>query len=83
MLHPRGTPKSQAFRRFRHGSQKLDRGQALPPNPPAIAQYGLATLARVAIQKTMLPFPANLRRLILSLHKFSSVLTRDSVSQSR
>ncbi len=46
----------------------LNRGQAFPPHSAPVAQYGSSTLLRVAAQKTVLPFAADLGRLILSLH---------------
>jgi len=48
----------------------LDRRQPLAPCAAAIAQDGAPTLARVPIEKSVLPFAADFRRLILSLHKF-------------
>jgi hypothetical protein len=43
--------------------------QAFAPNPAAVAQDGAPAAAGVAAQKSVLPFPANFRRLILSFHK--------------
>ena len=48
----------------------LDRCQPLAPRAAAVSQDGAPTLARVAIEKSVLPFAADFRRLILSLHKF-------------
>ncbi len=39
-------------------------------NPTAISQGGLATLGGIAVQKSVLTFTADLRRLILAFHKF-------------
>jgi hypothetical protein len=55
---------------------RLNRGQALTAYPAAIAQNRLATLARITVQKTVLPFAAHFRRLILSLHKITSLAAR-------
>jgi len=49
----------------------------------AIRQSGFATLARVAVQKTMLPFAAYLGRLILSFHISSVSSPRKHVSKWR
>jgi len=48
----------------------LDRRQTLATGPAAIAERGASALARVALQKTVLPFAPDFRRLILSFHVF-------------
>ena len=51
-----------------------NRGQAFAAHPAAVGQGGLAALGRVAVQETVLPFAAYLRRLILALHKSVKLL---------
>src|SRR5438309_2201191 len=46
----------------------LNRGQALTAIAAAIGQGGLPALAGITIQESVLPFAANLRRLILTFH---------------
>lgn len=48
---------------------RLNRRQALASHPAAVAENGLATLARIAVQKPVLAFPPDFRWLILSFHK--------------
>jgi len=55
-----------------------DRGQPLAANAAAIAQNAASALARIPAQKSMLPLAANLRRLILSLHKSVQFVSRES-----
>ena len=46
----------------------LNRGQAFAAHTAAIGQGGLSALGGIAIQESMLPLAANLRRLILTFH---------------
>jgi hypothetical protein len=48
---------------------QLHRRQPFAPDAAAIAQRGAPAFGRVAAQKAVLPFAADFRRLILSLHK--------------
>jgi hypothetical protein len=43
--------------------------QAFATDAAAIGQCGLAALARIAVEKPVLPFAADFRRLILAFHK--------------
>ena len=45
-----------------------NRGEAFPADAAAVCENGLAALGGVAIQEPVLPFAANLRRLILAFH---------------
>jgi hypothetical protein len=54
-----------------------DRGQPLAPHAPPVAQNPAAALARTPVQEPVLPFAANLGRLILSFHKSLHYVTRD------
>src|SRR2546423_1559150 len=47
----------------------LDRGEAFTADAAAVAQDGASALARVSAPEAVLPFPADFRWLILSLHK--------------
>ncbi len=49
----------------------LNRGQPLASYATAIGQGSLAALARIPVKKSVLPFPAHLGWLILSLHKIT------------
>jgi len=49
----------------------LDRSETLAASAAAIAQNGAPALARIAAEKAVLPFAADFRWLILSLHKVS------------
>ena len=60
--------QAQAFRRF-GGHDRLDRRQAFASDAAAVAQRGFAALARIAVEKSVLPFAADFRRLILAFHK--------------
>jgi hypothetical protein len=51
----------------------LERRQALAPYPAAVAENGLAALARIAAQKPVLAFPPDFRWLILSFHKLLKI----------
>ena len=51
-----------------HG-RLLYRGQALAAHAAAVGQRGLAALGRVAVQKAVLPFATDFRRLVLAFHK--------------
>jgi len=54
--------------------QRLDRRETLAASTAAIAQNGAATLFGLAIEKTVLPFAADFRWLILPFHVLSSNL---------
>jgi hypothetical protein len=65
---------AQAFRRFvgrRHA--KSNRRQAFATVAAAVGQRGLTALARVTVEKPVLAFAADFRRLILAFHKFNLV----------
>jgi hypothetical protein len=47
--------------------------QTFAPDAAPIAQNPLAAFARVPAEKSVLPFAAHFRRLILSFHKISSI----------
>jgi hypothetical protein len=47
----------------------LNRRQAFASHAAAIGQRGLAALARIAVKKSVLPFAAHFRWLILAFHK--------------
>lgn len=61
----------------------LDWRQAFAAHASAIGQSSLAALAAVAIQKAVLPFAADFRRLILSLHKFKSICCPKNIKRHR
>jgi len=44
--------------------------QAFAADAAAVGQRGLAAPARMAVEKPVLPFAADFRRLILAFHKF-------------
>jgi len=54
------------------GFTKSNRRQAFAAHATAIGQGGLAALGGIAVQETVLAFPADFRRLILAFHKFKS-----------
>jgi len=56
-------------RRSGHCADRLNRRQAFAAHAAAIGQSGLAALGAATIEETVLPFAANLGRLILSFHK--------------
>jgi hypothetical protein len=47
----------------------LNRRQAFASHAAAIGKRGFAALARIAVKKSVLPFAADFRRLILAFHK--------------
>jgi hypothetical protein len=47
----------------------LNRRQAFAAHAAAIGKRGFATLARIAVKKSVLPAAADFRRLILAFHK--------------
>jgi hypothetical protein len=47
----------------------LNRRQAFASHAAAIGQRGFAALARIAVKKSVLPFAADFRWLILAFHK--------------
>jgi hypothetical protein len=53
--------------------RKSNRRQAFASHAAAIPQCGLAAFGRIAIEKSVLPFAADFRRLILAFHKFKSL----------
>jgi hypothetical protein len=48
-----------------------NRRQAFASHAAAIGKRGFAALARIAVKKSMLPFTADFRRLILAFHKLN------------
>jgi hypothetical protein len=52
----------------------LNRSQPFAAVPAAVAQDGAAAFAGITAQETVLPFAANFRWLVLSLHKIITVL---------
>lgn len=56
--------------------RKLNRRQPFAAHAAAIGQSGFAAFGGVAIQKTVLPFAAHFRWLILAFHLFSIELCR-------
>jgi hypothetical protein len=48
----------------------LNRRQAFASHAAAIGKRGFATLARIAVEKSVLPFAADFRWLILAFHNF-------------
>jgi hypothetical protein len=70
----RGAVEPQAFRRFggrwrRRAMAGSNRRQAFAAHAAAVGQRGLAALAGIAVEKSVLPFAADFRRLILAFHK--------------
>jgi len=51
----------------------LNRRQAFAAHTAAIGQGGLSALGGIAIQESMLPLAANLRRLILTFHNLLKI----------
>jgi hypothetical protein len=47
----------------------LNRRQAFAAHTAAIGQRGFAALARITVKKSVLPFAADFRWLILAFHK--------------
>ena len=52
-----------------HERRVLNRRQAFASHAAAIGQRGFAALARIAVKKSVLPFAADFRWLILAFHK--------------
>jgi hypothetical protein len=52
---------------------KSDRRQAFAAVAAAVGERGLAAFARIAVEKSVLPFAADFRWLILAFHKFRFV----------
>lgn len=73
---PRCFQRSDVLRR-----ERLYGGQPFASHPAAVAQDAAPALLGVAVQKAVLPFSADLGRLILSLHKISSLHTPRIVSR--
>ena len=72
LLDARGA--AQAFRRFGgRGHAKSNRRQAFAAVAAAVGQRGLAALAGIAVEKSVLAFAADFRRLILAFHKFNFI----------
>ena len=79
LLNPRGAAQAQASGVWRPGSgvwggrghAKSNRRQAFAAVAAAVGQGGLAALARITVEKSVLAFAADFRRLILAFHKFS------------
>jgi hypothetical protein len=77
LLKPRGAAQAQAFWRFGwRGHAKSNGCQAFAAHAAAVGERGLATLARIAVEKSVLPFAADLRRLILAFHKLGRARAR-------
>ncbi len=70
LREPRRAAQAQAFRR--RGFTKSNRRQAFAAHAAAVGQRGLAALGGIAVQKPVLAFAADFRRLILAFHKFKS-----------
>ena len=70
-LEARGAPQTQTERwRGVHESKKSNGREPFAAHPTAVGQGGLAALAGITVQKSVLAFAADFRRLILALHKF-------------
>jgi hypothetical protein len=54
---------------------KSNRREAFAAEAAAVAQDGLAALARIAVEKSVLPFAADFRWLILAFHKFKFAIS--------
>ena len=78
---------TQGCRRFGDSAgmnaRGLNRGQAFASDAAAVAQRGFAALARIAVKKSVLPFAADFRRLILAFHKWFSVLPGERPERAR
>jgi hypothetical protein len=71
---PNARRTAQAFRSFGgRGHAKSNRRQAFAPVAPSVSERGLAALAGIAIEKSVLAFAADFRRLILAFHKFNFI----------
>ena len=69
-LEARGAPQTQTERwRGVHESKKSNGREPFAAHPTAVGQNGLAALAGITVQKSVLAFAADFRRLILALHK--------------
>jgi hypothetical protein len=66
-FQPAGMGETKRARRL-DAHAKLNRRQTLASDAAAIGQSGFAALGGVTIQKTVLPFAANFRWLILAFH---------------
>ncbi len=70
----RQAAEAQAFRRFSVHDARAENGlygrQAFAAYATAIGQRGLAALGGITVQKPVLAFATNFRRLILAFHKF-------------
>jgi hypothetical protein len=74
---PNACGAAQAFRRFGgRGHAKSNRRQAFAAVAAAVGQCGLAALAGIAVQKPVLTFAADFRRLILAFHKLGCARAR-------
>jgi hypothetical protein len=68
---------AQTFRWFGgRGHAKSNRRQAFAAVAAAVGQRGLAALAGITVQKPVLAFAADLRRLILAFHKLGRARAR-------
>ena len=68
---------AQTFRWFGgRGHAKSNRRQAFAAVAAAVGQRGLAALAGIAIEKSMLAFATDFRRLILAFHKLGRARAR-------
>lgn len=81
LRQPRVAAKAQAFRRFGGHARKLNRRQAFASDAAAIGERGFAALGRIAVEKSVLPFASDFRRLILAFHKINvaRVLARNEL----
>ena len=69
-LEARGAPQTQTERwRGVHESKKSNGREPFTAHPTTVGQNGLAALAGITVQKSVLAFAADFRRLILALHK--------------
>src|SRR5688572_25280486 len=68
MRRARGKPSEASGESAMAARAGLNRGQAFATHAAAIGKNGLPALGGITAQETVLPFPAHLRRLILSFH---------------
>ena len=73
-------PPASGLRRLASGvwgrgghERKLNRRQTFASHATAIGKRGFAILARIAVEKSVLPFPTDFRWLILAFHKSSLI----------
>ena len=78
-----GAWRRRTFRRFSGHEHGSNRRQAFASHAAAIGQRGLAAFARITVEKSVLPFAADFRRLILAFHKLFSVLPAEKPERAR